>query len=53
MACSPRSRPRSEYDLTAVLIAIVINAGLMLVGDKLNLIFNNIANCLGTPASYT
>ena len=38
-----------EYGLIAALIAIVIAAAVILVGNQLNIVFNKIANCLTKP----
>ena len=40
-----------EYGLIAALIALVIAAAVILVGNQLNITFNKIANCLTTPAT--
>ena len=39
-----------EYGLIAALIAVVIIAGATLVGDGLNTLFENIADCLDPAA---
>ena len=38
-----------EYGLIAALIAIVIAAAVILVGNQLNIVFTKIATCLTTP----
>ncbi len=42
-----------EYGLIAALIAIVIAAAVILVGNQLKIVFNKIANCLTSPSSAT
>ncbi len=42
-----------EYGLIAALIAIVIAAAVILVGNQLKIVFNKIANCLTNPSSAT
>ena len=42
-----------EYGLIAALIAIVIAASVILVGNDLKIVFNKIANCLSAPSSAT
>ena len=40
-----------EYGLLAALIAVVCVAAIKLIGTNLDLVFDKIATCLGTPAS--
>ena len=42
-----------EYGLIAALIALVIAAAVILVGNDLKVVFNKIANCLTAPSSAT
>ena len=42
-----------EYGLIAALIALVIAAAVILVGNDLKIVFNKIANCLAAPSSAT
>ncbi len=42
-----------EYGLIAALIAIVIAAAVILVGNQLKIVFSKIANCLTSPSSAT
>ena len=42
-----------EYGLIAALIALVIAAAVILVGNQLKITFNKIANCLTAPSSTT
>ena len=42
-----------EYGLIAALIAVVIAAAVILVGNQLNIVFNKIANCLTKPSATT
>ena len=42
-----------EYGLIAALIAIVIAAAVILVGNDLKIVFNKIANCLSSPSATT
>jgi len=42
-----------EYGLIAALIAIVIAASVILVGNDLKIVFSKIANCLSAPSSAT
>ena len=42
-----------EYGLIAALIAVVIAAAVILVGNQLNIVFNKIANCLTAPSGTT
>ncbi len=42
-----------EYGLIAALIALVIAAAVILVGNQLNITFNKIANCLTAPSATT
>jgi pilus assembly protein Flp/PilA len=40
-----------EYGLIAALIAVVIVTAVALIGTNLDLVFDNIALCLSTPAT--
>ncbi len=42
-----------EYGLIAALIAIVIAAAVILVGNDLSIVFNKVANCLTSPSAAT
>ena len=42
-----------EYGLIAALIALVIAAAVILVGNKLNITFKKIGNCVTTPSAGT
>ena len=42
-----------EYGLIAALIALVIAAAVILVGNQLNITFNKIGNCVTTPSAGT
>ena len=42
-----------EYGLIAALIALVIAAAVILVGNQLKITFNKIANCLTAPSAGT
>ena len=40
-----------EYGLIAALIAIVIAAAVILVGNELKIVFTKISNCLSSPGA--
>lgn len=42
-----------EYGLIAALIAIVIAASVIIIGNELNIVFSKIGNCLKAPSSTT
>ena len=42
-----------EYGLIAALIALVIAAAVILVGNQLKIVFQKIGNCLTAPSATT